>query len=74
MFRVLKGLFSGRSDVFSAMFSHPETKENKNNLVEVEDAEPDTIEQVYKFGSICCLAAAAAVAQSVERPRLVLLY
>ena len=54
------------------MFSHPETKENKNNLVEVEDAEPDTIEQVYKFGSICCLA--AAVAQSVERPRLVLLY
>ncbi len=28
------------------MFSHPETTENKNNVVEVEDAEPDTIEQV----------------------------
>ena len=40
------GNFLLRSDVFAAMFSHPETKENKNNVVEVEDAEPDTIEQV----------------------------
>ena len=35
-----------RSDVFAAMFSHPETKESKNNTVEVEDADPETIEQV----------------------------
>jgi hypothetical protein len=30
------------------MFSHPETLESKNNVVEVEDAEPETIEQVCR--------------------------
>jgi hypothetical protein len=32
--------------VFAAMFSHPETLESKNNIVEVEDSDPETIEQV----------------------------
>jgi hypothetical protein len=36
-----------RSDVFAAMFSHPETLESKNNIVDVEDADPDTLEQVH---------------------------
>ena len=38
--------FIFRSDVFAAMFSHPETLESKNNVVEVEDSDPETIEQV----------------------------
>ena len=31
------------------MFSHPETLESKNNIVDVEDADPDTIEQLLRF-------------------------
>lgn len=43
-----KVILCARSPVFSALFSH-DTKENKEKLITIEDAEPDTVKEMLRF-------------------------
>ncbi|UYV69892.1 SPOPL [Cordylochernes scorpioides] len=43
-----KNILAARSPVFAAMFEH-EMKENRENLVEIEDMEPEVLEEMVRF-------------------------
>ncbi|UYV69891.1 SPOPL [Cordylochernes scorpioides] len=43
-----KNILAARSPVFAAMFEH-DMKENKENLVEIEDMEPEVLEEMVRF-------------------------
>lgn len=44
-----KVILAARSDVFAAMFSHKGTTEAQTSKVEIEDTDPDTLEQLLRF-------------------------
>ena len=44
-----KVILSARSDVFAAMFSHRDTKEDNTNEVEIEDLDAETLGHLLQF-------------------------
>ena len=47
-FKAHKNILSARSPVFKAMFRH-DTKEHKENRVQIADCNPDTVEEMLQF-------------------------
>uniref|UniRef100_A0A0K2TV53 Speckletype POZ proteinlike [Cricetulus griseus] n=2 Tax=Lepeophtheirus salmonis TaxID=72036 RepID=A0A0K2TV53_LEPSM len=48
-FHCHKIILACRSDVFSAMFSHTDTKEARTNVVKIEDIDEETLEALLQF-------------------------
>ena len=44
-FPVHKQILAARSDVFLRMFQHEDTQEAKNNQIEMDDTDPETVER-----------------------------
>ena len=42
-------ILAARSNVFAAMFRHPDTKEAATKEVEIKDTDPDTLERFLRF-------------------------